>query len=88
MEILFDGEIQHTIMISGSAGPEPVEINGTLCEQAECRVDRIVEARVPLELVDVELGGDAQACRGAGPRGASHRALARVGLSAGRGSQS
>ncbi|MGI5817761.1 MAG: hypothetical protein ACOX9R_06645 [Armatimonadota bacterium] len=57
MEILFDGEIQHTIMISGSAGPEPVEINGTLCEQAECRVDRIVEARVPLELVDVELGG-------------------------------
>ncbi|MBD3293028.1 MAG: hypothetical protein GF393_08900, partial [Armatimonadia bacterium] len=57
MEILFDGEIEHTIVISGAHAGEPLEINGTLCEDAECAVDRIVEARVPLQRVDVEPGG-------------------------------
>lgn len=56
MEILFVNEVEHTISIVG-AGGNPPEVNGTLCEDAECRVDRIVEARVPLNVLDLDLGG-------------------------------
>ncbi len=58
MEIIFGGEIEHTIVITGTSDEEtdPVEINGTLCDEAECAVDQIVEVRVPLERVDVDLG--------------------------------
>ncbi len=56
MEILFGGETEHTIAITAAGRGEP-EINGSLCENAECAVDRIVEARVPLNMVDVEPGG-------------------------------
>ncbi len=57
MEVLFDGEVEHTISVTGANGDSPLQINGTLCEDAECEVDRIFEARVPLRRLDVELGG-------------------------------
>lgn len=56
MEILFDGDVEHTITITGATDAHPVEINGTLCEEAECAVDRIVEVRVPLARVEADLG--------------------------------
>ncbi|MFW6438374.1 MAG: hypothetical protein ACOCZ7_05095 [Armatimonadota bacterium] len=57
MEILFSGDIEHTIVITGSHDGRPVEINGTLCKKAECAVDEIVEARIPLDVIDLDLGG-------------------------------
>ncbi|MFW5867549.1 MAG: hypothetical protein ACOCX2_07010 [Armatimonadota bacterium] len=57
MEILFGGDIEHSIVITGSSDGRPVEISGTLCDEAGCAVGRVVEARVPLDRINVEPGG-------------------------------
>ncbi len=57
MEVLFAGEVSHTITVTGEHGDGAPAVNGTLCEDAECAVGRIFEARVPLARLDVKLGG-------------------------------
>ena len=57
MEVVFSGEVEHTIAVTGMGHGEPVEVNGTLCAEAQCVVDQIFEARIPLAVVDLQPGG-------------------------------
>ncbi len=56
LEIAFVGEVEHAIAISVEQGAGGPEINGDLCADAECAIDRIIEARVPLSRLDTAPG--------------------------------
>jgi alpha-amylase/alpha-mannosidase (GH57 family) len=55
LEIVFGDTDAHTIVVEGARG-DAAQINGTLCSEADCAVDRIVEVRVPLAPLEVEPG--------------------------------
>lgn len=56
LDVIFAGEHQHVMSITIGAGDEEARVDGDLCEQADCAIDRIIEARLPLSALDAGLG--------------------------------
>lgn len=56
LEIVFDGDVEQTMEIAIPEDVSELVISGTLCDYAECAIDRIIEGRVPLAQLDVEPG--------------------------------
>lgn len=56
VEVIFQGEREHSIVLELPHEGQRPEVNGDLCQEAECVVERVIEAGVPLQLIDAEPG--------------------------------
>ncbi len=56
LEVIFTEETRHVIAIAIDPEEDTPAIDGDLCEFAQCAIDRIIEARVPLRAIDAQPG--------------------------------
>ncbi|MGC9318169.1 MAG: hypothetical protein ACP5KN_09060 [Armatimonadota bacterium] len=56
LEVIFQGDPEHSIVLEVPEEAQGPELDGDLCEEAECVIQRVIEARVPLRLLDAEPG--------------------------------
>ncbi len=56
LEVIFVDETRHIIALAIDPETDVLTIDGDLCEHAQCAIDRIIEARVPLQAVDAGPG--------------------------------